>query len=187
MAAFWKLLIASFAFAFYTLALSPNLVPMLNEKGSSMVQAASIASLVGIAGIVARIGAGFLLDRVSARLLGTVVFLLPVVGCALMLGDEPSFLMLTLGVASIGITIGAEYDIVFYLVSRHFGLKSFAALMGGMLTAGALAASVSPVVTGHMHDVYGGYDQMLWLLMAMMAAGAFAIATIGNPPEELAR
>ncbi len=185
--AFWRLLIASFAFAFYTLSMSPNLFPMLTEKGSTQAEAAWIASLVGTVGIVARISAGFLLDHFSARLLGTLVFLLPVIGCALMLGDAPSALLLTLGVISIGVTIGAEYDIVFYLVSRHFGLRSFASLMGGMLTAGALGGAVAPVVAGWMHDTTGDYDRMLVLLMTMMGAATIAIATIGKEPGEFAR
>lgn len=185
--AFWSLLIASFSFAFYTMAVAPNLVPMLGEKGSSVAGAAQIASLVGIVSIIARISAGFLLDHFSARLLGTVVFLLPVFGCAIMLGENLSYLILALGVISFGVTIGAEYDIVFYLVSRHFGLRSFASLMGGMLTAGAFGGAVAPVVTGWMHDIFGDYDPMLMVLMGLMAAGALAIALIGPEPAEYSK
>ncbi|MCB2059075.1 MAG: MFS transporter [Novosphingobium sp.] len=184
--AFWQLLIASFSFAFYTMSVAPNLVPMLGEKGSSVAAAAQIASLVGIVSIIARISAGFLLDHFRAKLLGTIVFILPVFGCGIMLGDSPSYLILALGVISFGVTIGAEYDIVFYLVSRHFGLKSFASLMGGMLTAGAFGGTVAPVVTGWMHDIFGNYDPMLMLLMALMAAGALALATLGSEPAEYA-
>ena len=41
---FWQLLIASFSFAFYTMAVAPNLVPMLGEKGSGVTAAAQIAT-----------------------------------------------------------------------------------------------------------------------------------------------
>lgn len=184
MAAFWRLLVAAFAFAFYTLAISPNLVPLLMDKGASALTAAQIASVMGLVGIVARISAGFLLDHFSVIVLGTFVFALPVAGCALMLGDTPSYVVLALAVASFGITIGAEYDIVFYLTARHFGLKSFASLMGGLLTAGALGGAIAPVVAGWMHDRFGGYDEMLMLLMALMAGGALAIATIGRPKRD---
>jgi MFS family permease len=184
MAAFWRLLVAAFAFAFYTLAISPNLVPLLTEKGETALGAAQIAALMGLGGIIARISAGFLLDHMSARLLGTFVFLLPVAGCALLLGDAPGYLVLALAAASFGITMGAEYDVVFYLVSRHFGLRSFASLMGALLTAGALGGAVAPLVTGWLHDGYGGYDQMLILLMALMGSGALAIATIGRPTQD---
>lgn len=182
--AFWQLLVASFAFASYTMAVAPNLVPMLGEKGSSPLVAAQLATVVGLVGIVARISAGFLLDFMSARVLGTFVFLLPVAGCGLLLGDTPSYLVLTVCMASFGITIGAEFDVVFYLVSRHFGLRRFASLMGGMLTVGALGGAISPAVAGRLYDVSGSYNPMLMVLMVLMAAGALAIATIGRPPAE---
>ena len=184
MAAFWQLIVAAFAFAFYTMAIAPNLVPLMTEKGESALVAAQLAAVMGMVGIVARISAGFLLDHFSARLLGVAVFVLPVLGCGLMLAEAPGYLVLALAVASFGITIGAEYDVVFYLVSRHFGLRSFAALMGGLLTAGALGGAVAPLVAGWLHDRFGGYDQMLVLLMALMGSGAIAIATMGRPKHD---
>jgi len=183
MGAFWRLLVAAFAYAFYTMAISPSLVPLMAEKGESAALAARIASLMGVTGIVARISAGFLLDHFSARKLGTAVFILPVVGCGLMLLDAPGYLVLILAVVSFGITLGAEYDVVFYLVSRHFGLKAFASLMGVLLTAGALGGAVAPVIAGWIHDRSGSYDPLLVFLMALMAAGALAIATMGRPRQ----
>lgn len=184
MVAFWRLVVAAFAFASYTMAIAPNLVPLLTEKGETALVAAQLAALMGVVGIVARLTAGALLDHFSARILGVVVFLLPVIGCGLMLGDAPGYLVLAVAVASFGITIGAEYDVVFYLVSRHFGLKSFAAMMGGLLTAGAFGGAVAPIVAGWLHDRFGGYDEMLILLMGLMGAGALAIATIGRPKQD---
>ncbi|MEJ5976197.1 MFS transporter [Novosphingobium sp. PS1R-30] len=184
MRAFWQLMVAAFAFAFYTMSIAPNLVPLMSEKGQTALVAAQLAALMGIVGIVARISAGFLLDHFSATILGTVVFTLPVIGCGLMLVDVPGYLVLALAVASFGITIGAEYDVVFYLVSRHFGLKSFASLMGALLTSGALGGATAPFIAGRLHDSSGGYDQMLMVLMVLMGAGAVAIATMGRPKHD---
>ena len=71
-----------------------------------------------------------------------------------------------------------------YLTSRHFGIRSFASLMGALLTAGALGGAVAPFISGWLHDRFAGYDQMLVLLMALMAAGALAIATLGRPKRD---
>lgn len=184
MAAFWQLIAAAFAYAFYTMAIAPNLVPLLTGKGETALGAAQLAALMGVVGIVARLTAGALLDHFSAKALGVVVFLLPVIGCGLMLGDAPGYLVLALAVASFGITIGAEYDVVFYLVSRHFGLRSFAAMMGGLLTAGALGGAVAPLVAGSLYDRFGGYDELLIILMGLMGVGAVAIATMSRPKQD---
>jgi MFS family permease len=181
MGSFWRLAAACFAFAFYTLAITPNLVPLLVEKGATVMAAAQIASLVGVAGIIARISTGFLLDRLPANLLGTLVFLMPVGGCAALLMMEPSYLVLALIVVSFGATIGAEYDVVMYLTARHFGLIRFAAIMGALLTAGSLGAAIAPVTAGWMHDRFGGYEQLLALLMVLMGLAAVAIGTLGRP------
>jgi MFS family permease len=184
MPAFWQLMVAAFAFAFYTMSIAPNLVPLMSEKGQTALVAAQLAAIMGMVGIVARISAGFLLDHFSATILGTAVFTLPVIGCGLMLIDVPGYLVLALAVASFGITIGAEYDVVFYLVSRHFGLKSFASLLGALLTSGALGGAAAPLVAGWLHDRSGDYDQMLVLLMILMGSGAVAIATMGRPKHD---
>jgi len=105
--------------------------------------------------------------------------LLPIAGIRLLTGPWtlprwtvaiPVFgaLVLALAVASVGITIGAEYDVVFYLVSRHFGLRSFASMMGALLTAGALGAAIAAVVAGVLHERFGGYDPMLVPLVVLL-------------------
>ncbi len=109
---------------------------------------------------------------------------MPVLGCGLMLLDTPGYVVLALAVASFGVTIGAEYDVVMYLTSRYFGIRSFASLMGALLTAGALGGAVAPVVAGWLHDRYAGYHVMLMLLMALMAVGALAIVTMGRPTQD---
>ncbi len=186
MRAFWIIAAANFAFVFYSIGLTPNLIPLLATKGATLQQAAQIASIMGVVSLIARLSAGWLLDRFPANIVATIIFLLPVAGCALMLLDSPSYLILTLAVASFGATLGAEYDIVFYLTSRHFGLKSFGALLGAMLTAGAAAGIVAPIIAGGVYDLTGSYDWLLIALMLLMTASAVAMALIGKPKREWA-
>lgn len=180
--AFVRLLLAGFAYAFYTLALSPNLVPIMTEAGSSAMAAASIASLMGLVAIAGRLTAGYMVDRWRAHLVGAAMFLLPVIGCALLLLGAGAMAAQALAVAIVGLTVGAEFDVIIYLVSRHFGLRSFGALMGAVLSAGALGGAIAPVLSGWIHDVTGTYDALLAGLMVLMALNAASIATLGPPP-----
>jgi MFS family permease len=183
-ASYWRLLFAAFVYSIYTLAIAPNLVPLLREKGSDAMAAAQIASLVGVVAIAARLSAGLLLDLFPANLVGACIFLLPVAGCGLLLLDDPGFIVLLLAVASFGMTIGAEFDVIIYLTARQFGLKAFGALFGGVITAGALGGAIGPVTSGWIHDEFGNYDALLVMLMALMAVGAALIVTIGRPKQE---
>lgn len=180
LSAFWIIAFGNLAFVFYSMSIAPNLVPLLGTKGLDFDTAAATASLVGIVSLVARLSAGFLLDKFPAHLVATAIFLLPVLSGGLMLLDAPGPLVLGLAVAGFGATIGAEYDIVFYLVSRHMGLKHFGALLGAMLTAGAAGGIFAPVVAGGLYDATGNYDLVIMILMVVMAVAAAGMASLGR-------
>ena len=102
-------------------------------------------------------------------------------------GPDTVFLSIAAGrtLASFGAALGAEIDVALYLASRHFGLRSFAALFGGIIGFGAVNAAIGPYVAGLLHDISGSYDPLLIVTSVMLVLGALAIATIGRPPELL--
>ena len=180
---YWRLLFAAFGYAAYTIALAPNLVPLLVEKGSDAMQAAAIASIVSLLAIGSRLAAGFLLDWLPSHLVGAAIFLLPVLGCLIMLAGHPPLALQLVAVVSIGITVGAEFDVIVYLTARHFGTRSFGALFGGMITTGALGGAVTPVGAGWIHDRFHNYDPLLILLAAIMAMSSVLILSTGRVKE----
>lgn len=179
--AFVCLLISFGAFSFYNMSVATNIVRLLAETGISDMQAAGIASALGLAGITGRLSVGFLLDRFSAPLIGFVSQMLPVLACAILLMDVSGVAALTLAVVLFGLATGAEVDVALYLATRHFGLKAYAALFGAIITFGAINAAISPAVAGIIHDRTGSYDGLLFAIMAVMTVGAIAVALIGQP------
>ena len=182
--AFLRLLLAGGSYAYYTMSMSPNLVPILTESGSTAMAAATIASIMSVFAIIGRLSAGFMVDRWPAHLVGAAMFMLPVIGCALLMLGSPSWIVQGLAVVAVGVTIGAEFDVVIYLVSRHFGLKAFGALMGAVLSVGAAGGAVAPVVSGWIHDVTGAYDAMLLILIALMTVNAVSMVLLGPPKQD---
>jgi MFS family permease len=182
--AFWRLLVGFGAFSLYNMAMAANLVPLLGETGVGAMRAAEIAAVMGLVGIVARLTVGFLLDRYSAGLIGAATQFMPVIGCAILLIDAPGVPLLTLAVAAFGIATGAEMDVALYIATRHFGMRAFAALVGAIITFGAVNAAISPYVAGWLHDRSGNYDGLLITVMAAMTVGALAVATIGRPKHD---
>lgn len=180
--AFLWLLAAFGAFAFYNMAIAANLVPLLAETGVDAMEAAGIASIMGLVGIAARLGVGLLLDRFPGNVIGAASQILPVLGCAIFLMDAPGPLLLSLAVACFGIATGAEIDVALYLATRHFGLKAFAALFGAIITFGAVAAAIGPYVAGWLHDIAGSYDLLLIMIMVVMTIGSLSMAAIGRKP-----
>ncbi len=182
--AFWQLFVSYGCFAFFSFTMSVNLVPLLAETGIGMVAAAGVAAVMGLVGIGARIAVGALIDRFSANLIATITMLMPAAGSVLLLTVEPSYPALMAAVALFGAAIGAEIDVVSYLATRHFGLKSFAALMGAIIGIGALASTIGPVLVGRLHDVYKSYDPLLIIVSGLMVIGAIAVATMKPPVQD---
>jgi cyanate permease len=68
--------------------------------------------------------------------------------------------------------MGGEGDVTPYLLSRYFGLKSFATLYGFTWSAYAIAGAVGPIVMGRAFDATGSYSGLLVRLAAVTLAAA---------------
>jgi predicted MFS family arabinose efflux permease len=179
-----RLLAASLLFTFTVIALVVHFVPILTGKGLSALDAAGIASLIGIFSIFGRLSTGVLLDRFPASLVGGGVFLLPVAACALLIVGDGSVAGAIGAAALVGLTLGAEIDVIVYLTTQHFGLRSFGALYGGLLGALSIGTATGPLGASRIFDATGTYAPFLWLTMAFMVASSLALLSL---PRQAAR
>ena len=74
----------------------------------------------------------------------------------------------------IGFGMGGEADVIPYMLSRYFGLRSFATLYGLTWTAYACAGAIGPVLMGKAFDATGSYEALL----VRLATGMLAVATL---------
>ncbi|WP_380780901.1 MFS transporter [Sphingomonas sp. R86520] len=176
-----RLLIASLLFTFTIIALVVHFVPILTDRGATPLRAAGIVSLVGLFSIGGRLATGLLLDRFRASYVGAVVFMLPVVGCLLLLTVGSTVFGQMVAAAVVGLTLGAEVDVVVYLTTRHFGLKSFGGLYGGLLTALSIGTATGPLGAAAIFDRYGSYAPFLWLTIAFMIGSSIALLSLPAP------
>ncbi|MFA5939542.1 MAG: MFS transporter [Sinimarinibacterium sp.] len=182
----YKLLVAAGLFAFTAVGAVVHFVPILTDSGATPLGAAGIASLIGIFSIIGRLGTGLLLDRFPAQNVGATVFLLPVVGVTLLLLDGSNPFNQSLAAATLGLTLGAEVDVIAYLAAKHFGLKNFGALYGAMVMALALGAAFGPLTAGAVFDRYGSYAPFLLLDTVLMAASAITLFSLRPAPLQAA-
>ncbi|WP_417621252.1 MFS transporter [Parasphingorhabdus sp.] len=176
-----RLLIASLLFTFTIIALVVHFLPILQAGGIDAIRASEIAALIGLFSIAGRLGTGLLLDRFRASWVGAAVFLLPVAGCMLLVGFGSSTMAAMLAAALIGLTLGAEIDVIVYLTTKHFGLKSFGALYGGLLAALSIGTATGPLGAARVFDEFGSYDNFLWLTVSFMVASSLALVSLPKP------
>ena len=163
-----------------------NLVPLLRAKALDIGWAAAIAGLVGLFSIFGRLVTGHLLDRFPAPIIGTAVFALLIPASALLGFGPPTFAVLALAVALVGLASGAELDIVTFMTARLFGLRQFASLYSVLIAFVSLSASSGPLLAGWLFDHTGSYRGFLLLVGPMAAVGAVLIASLprGAAPGE---
>ena len=157
---FWNLLAVFVALSFVLHGLIPHLVPMLTARGVDVERAASIASLFGLASFAGRILIGSLVDWLDARRVAAVFIAISALGVGLLAADLPLFAFYVAAFL-LGGTLGAEVDLLAFLVSRYFGLRSFAQLFGLMFGVVMVGMGLGPLAFGIVFDVTGSYRAML--------------------------
>jgi MFS family permease len=179
--AFYQLLWASAFFAFTVTGTTVHFVPILTDSGASPMDAAGIASIIGIAAIAGRVAMGVLLDRYSASMLGGAVCTLPAISCVLLLVNGTDPLTQMLAAALLGLTVGGEIDVIAFMTTRQFGLKNYGTIYGAMTSAMNIGTATGALLAGAIYDAQGSYDAFLYVTIAAMLSSSLAFATIGKP------
>ena len=149
-----------------------HLVPMLTDHGISVERAALASSLLGVAVLIGRVLSGYLLDRFFGPHVAILLFAGVASGISLLWTGAGGGLTL-LAAFLVGLGMGAEADIIAYLTSRYFGLRSFGEIYGYLFAAFTLAGALGPVLMGVGFDHLGSYRApLLFFLVATLAATA---------------
>jgi MFS family permease len=157
---FWILVIVLFASSLAPNGALVHLSALLTDRGVSAAQGAMALSAMAGAAVVGRLLTGWLVDRFFAP---RVSFALLAVGAlgTFMLSGAQSITTGALAAMLIGFGMGGESDVVPYLLSRYFGLRSFSTLYGSTWIASGFAAAAGPILMGRAFDATGSYEALL--------------------------
>ena len=123
-------------------------------------------SLYGVSMIVSRIAVGLVLDRIHAPKVAMVIYCLPAIGlAALGLGHLP---LAVFGMMTVGMIAAAEGDLLGFLTSRFFGLKSYSEIFGWLVSSFAAGGMVGASVVGLIYDRTQSYT--IWLFAAAITS-----------------
>jgi MFS family permease len=123
------------------------------------------------------------MDRLPAQLVGSVIFLLSAIGVLLLQLGATSAALYT-AAALFGLGVGAEMDVLGYLVSRLYALKDFARIYGLIYGAFMVGTSVGPPLFGHLYDLSGDYRGAVWLAALLVMLAAALMPFIRMPSAE---
>lgn len=179
---FWRMLIAFFVMAVGTGGVMLQLFPILRSHGISPEMAASIQGALGLALIAGRAFSGYLMDRLFAPYVAAVIILFPMVGTGLLAHGSGGWLAV-IAAMSMGLSAGAEVDIIAYLITRYFGTRAYSENYGWLYAAWALGAGCAPMVSAMSMDHFGSYTPVLWCYVGAFALASVLLARLGPYPD----
>jgi MFS family permease len=175
---FWIMLGAFFLMSASVHGCLIHLVPLLTDRGISPQSAALAASLLGGALLLGRVGAGYLLDHFVASAVASTFFCGAAFGFVLLWSGMTGGLAFAAAFL-VGLGMGAEGDIIAYLVSRYFGLLAFGEIYGYAFAAFTLGGVVGPLLMGLGFDSTGSYRLVLGIFVLASLAAAVLMTRLG--------
>ena len=164
-------------------ALLASLVPLGREMGLTLMQATSLVSIMGGAGLVGTLVLSAVADRVDRVVLLTVLFLLnAVVNTGLLFSH--SYPLLLACAALLGAGNGALTPTFFALLADRFGAASFGTVRGLTQPMMSVVSIVTIRFAGEAFDRFGGYGVAfgVFLVVDLIAAGVMLSLCFSPPP-----
>jgi MFS family permease len=155
-----------------------HLAALLSDRGASAQAAANAVSIVGVAMLFGRTGSGYFLDRFFAPRVCLIIFGQSALGIALLASGASGFIGILSGFL-VGLAFGAEVEVIAYLVSRYFGLRSFGIAYGVCFSSFVLAGAVGTYLMGAGFDRTRSYTMPLILFLVLMLVAALLFTRLG--------
>lgn len=160
-----------------------SLPSILSDSSIHQSLIAAALSVLGVSAIAGRIVGGLLLDRFEARWVVFFIMLGPSLSFVLLSLQPMHWQTIVLAVALLGFALGAEIDVVGYIISRQFDFENFGRLYGLVFGAFVLGGSIGPVLLGFTRDTLGTYSHGLIGLSGLVILSAFVILLLPKNPE----
>jgi MFS family permease len=130
---------------------------------SGMIAAFAIGVLIG------RFVCGVALDRYNASIVTMVAMALPAFGLFLIASDLNSPFVLTVAILLLGLSYGAEGDVIAYIVSRTFAIEIYGTVLGLMAASISIGSTTGAILLSITLKSTGSYQIFL------IVAGLFAL------------
>jgi MFS family permease len=163
-----------------------NFSPILTDRGITPGEAAGMFAIAGAAMFLARLGCGFIIDLLPANRVGAVVMIGAAVGVALLYyGDGRTALIVA--ACLFGIGIGAELDLLSYIISRRFPMAHFSRQFSFVYSTFMIGTAFGPPLLGGLFDKFGDYKVGVMVSVVMVLLAALALALMPRTPTRTSK
>lgn len=161
-------ILCNFAFTMQT----QHLKVILLDNGVSSAFGSVAISIFAVSVIAGRMFCGFALDRFPSHLVAAIALGLPGVGLGILATGACDPLIVGVAVLCLGVALGAEIDVLAYLVSRFFSLRVFSTVLGLLMGGLALSVASGALILSFVLERTGNYVGFLMFCSVSTLAGA---------------
>ena len=142
---------------------------ILLERGLTSAAGSSAVALFAVSVIFGRLLCGIALDRLPTFAVAAVAMGLPGIGLFMLATGSSAPLVITVAVLLLGLSLGAEGDILAYLVMRFFRLEVYSSVLGLVLAGVSLSVAGGSLLLSLTLKLTGGFTTF------MIMSGAAAL------------
>lgn len=153
-------------------------VPLLTSHGYAPQEAGYMLGALGVSSLLGRLVCGYVLDRFFGPRVAAGIACIALAGVVL-LWSGASAPAPVLGLVCLGFSLGAETDVMSYLVSRYFGLRCFGELIGCLYAIFSMSAAVGAPLMGLSFDATRSYETALAGFVVALMVAAVAVLRLG--------
>ncbi|WP_340588993.1 MFS transporter [Erythrobacter alti] len=179
----WRVAIATLLTLSITIGITVHQVPIIVDAGFSRTNAAWLASMAGIAGIIGKLVTGTLIDRYHVRWVGGLTLASTAFAYPLLLESFSTTTLVIVAMLVNGYAAGTKLQLCGYLTSRYGGMRNYGAIFGFMSSMIALAAGIGPLLAGITFDLAGNYSVFLICGTAISLISGALVFSLGKYPE----
>lgn len=179
----WRIALSTFLLMVLTIGFLIHQVPILIDAGVSAENAAWLAGLGGLAGIVGKLVTGALVDRYRANWVGGLTLGATMLVFLFLLDGIRTPALIVAAILINGYSAGTKLQICSYLTAKYGGLRNFGTIFGVMNVLVTAGSALGPLLAGMVYDATGGYTPFLVAGMIGCLLCGLLIVTLPRYPD----
>jgi len=168
---FWVIFIGMFMCLLQTPLHASQMNLMLVDQQITDQTAANIVTLYALGTVIGRIGCGLALDRFPTPIVTMMSMVLPALGYFLLATAWNTVPLISTAMFMVGLAVGAESDLISYLVARYFALRIYNTTLGLVYCVSFFASALGALGISRSLAWYDSFSPYLYFVSGSIAIG----------------
>ena len=169
---FWFIFLGMFMCLLQTPLHASQMNLMLVDNEISMQTAANVVTVYAFGTVIGRVGCGLALDRYPTPIVSMLSMVLPALGFYLLATDINTVALITFSMFLVGLSVGAESDLISYLVQRYFKLRIYNTTLGLVYCVSFLASALGALAISYTLKIADSFSPYLLVVSVSIAFGS---------------